>query len=740
VARTIKVNKKSIIKTLGYDKIPLSHTVEQTIDEMISEVEQKIKGASRIKKVSAEKMQAFFRDLNDLKEETLPYHITEAKEVYVVLTTLGEEFQEFYDFIEKEHEYFKMMVLDAIGNWCLQELDYKQIEHIKCTVKKNGGRLGERFAAGDKGIPLELQKHLFKLFEDKSLDDGVHVQINNFYILSPQKTWINFYPVTHNNNVESCDHENETYQNPCKGCQRNDCTMKSHHEVELDIIYKGVRHEIKAFKGQKMLEILRKNNFFVDAACGGRGVCRKCAITISDNVHHQEKKVVLACEYKVEKDIQVFLGKHEENLKSMTIEDRVYVAHQLENFYPCDPVKDGKVEYGLAYDIGTTTTVMGLVDLATGKIIDKVSMVNEQKNYGADVASRISYTMLNKEGLTLLNDIITNQTKSMVLQLCKKQGISCEQIGEMVVAGNPTMTHLFMNISAISIGQFPHEPQVKEHYQIIAHKEKYGFEGTIHVLAGVSGYVGSDVMLGIAMLRIMYEESQQLFLDLGTNGEMGIGNENGIVVCGTAAGPAFEGANLECGTGAISGAIAHFRTDEKGEVVYDTINEKPAIGICGSGIIDIVAVLKKINFIDKMGTFADSINRYWVNGTKIYVNQKDIREIQMAKAAIYAGLKTLTSQQGIHIDEVERLYFAGGFGAHISVENSVNIGLIPSSLKENIEVIGNTSLSGSALHLVSKSFREDYLKVIDKTTYIELANIQSFQPLFLEGMTIGRNG
>ncbi|MEG0712917.1 MAG: ASKHA domain-containing protein, partial [Niameybacter sp.] len=312
--------------------------------------------------------------------------------------------------------------------------------------------------------------------------------------------------------------------------------------------------------------------------------------------------------------------------------------------------------YGVAIDIGTTTVVAYLYNLMTGVHTDHVVGINQQQNFGFDVISRIKYAHT-KQGLEALSNTIKNQLNSMLKKLLARNQLAQEQIDEIVIVGNTVMMYLLLGITPKSLGVAPFQCVFTQ--TMIQSATEVGLCGGEHcqviLVPHMAAYVGADIISGVIATAMDQSEDCQLLLDIGTNGEMVLVKGNKMYCCATAAGPAFEGAKIECGVGGVYGAIN--KVDEKNDqLTYETIGDQAPIGLCGSGIIDVIAYLLKIEMIDETGYLElEKKDEFTIahkeDGASIYITQKDVREIQLAKAAIRAGIETLFAESDVKVSE-----------------------------------------------------------------------------------------
>ena len=412
-----------------------------------------------------------------------------------------------------------------------------------------------------------------------------------------------------------------------------------------------------------------------------------------------------------------------------------------------------KYKYGIALDLGTTTLALYLLDLNEGRIISVLSKVNAQRSYGSDVISRINYTMENKNGLEELNKCVINQINEMIDEISKINNINKDEIYNIVVVGNTTMIHMLMKIPCKNIALAPFIPSFTEKYECSALDIGINVNGIISLPPSISAYVGSDISAGILSSNMSKNDKYSLLLDIGTNGEIALGNKDRILTCATAAGPAFEGANIKYGVGGIKGAISSI--DLSKDKIYETINDETPCGICGSAVLDITSELLKYEIIDETGRMIDydeveneylrkrlnkdkSIKEFIIfqdDDKKISFTQKDIREVQLAKASIYAGIEVLLNESNLTYDDIENVYIGGGFGNFMNVESAVNIGMIPEAFKNKIKSIGNCAGKGAIDFLISEENKKEIVKIVDKCEYIELSKSKSFQEFYIDSIS-----
>ncbi len=409
-----------------------------------------------------------------------------------------------------------------------------------------------------------------------------------------------------------------------------------------------------------------------------------------------------------------------------------------------EQLQSSRTGYGIAVDIGTTTVVAYLVDMSKPAIVAAESKINMQTSLGLDVISRIKLCRDSQTGLQRLNDAIISQLNTMFEALLTRCEIAVEDITCCCIAGNTTMQHLLANLSPASMGVLPFEPLSHFGERIPASKMglKLG-ELPVEVCPCVSAFVGGDITSAMLACGFFDAEETCLLLDIGTNGEVALGNRNHVVVTSTAAGPAFEGAHIHCGMGAVAGAVSHVGV-ENGSIAVQTVGDAKPIGICGSGLLDAVAVFCESGLIDETGRIDDERQSEYLTEHEgkpaiklcedVIITQRDIRELQTAKAAIAAGVRTLIHTAGLQADDVKKVYLAGGFGTYMDVASAQRIGLIPAELN-NIISVGNAAGSGAVLSITDEEQWQRMNAISARGEHVELGSNPYFMDQYVEGMT-----
>lgn len=469
--------------------------------------------------------------------------------------------------------------------------------------------------------------------------------------------------------------------------------------------------------GANLLEVLRGEDLALNAVCGGHGTCGKCRVLVGG-------KWVLACQTTVDTDMTVELPQQSRA--------EILAAGQTASV-PVHPIREG---YLIAFDIGTTTVVCYLLS-PTGQELAVKSMLNPQCAYGADVVSRIQRA-LGGDLEALTASIRSGMTKLIAL-CCESAGIAPEKIGVISVVGNPCMQQLFLGISVKNLASVPFLPVLTQaSVQPAADLLPICPNASLLTIPDISGYVGADT-IGCVLASQMYHTSQTVLLvDIGTNGEMVLAHNGKMVACSTAAGPALEGANIHFGMRGAEGAIDHVWLDDNG-ISFSVIGGGDATGICGSGLIDAVAVLLDHGLINKRGRLqtTDELDgeRVVSLSEKIYLTQDDIRQVQLAKGAIAAGIQLMCEHFGISPGEIDRVILAGAFGSFLSPKSACRIGLLPGELYGKITAAGNLAGSGAKMLAMSQELFHMVQGLVRSIPFLELAAIPTFQRCFAKNMT-----
>jgi uncharacterized 2Fe-2S/4Fe-4S cluster protein (DUF4445 family) len=417
-----------------------------------------------------------------------------------------------------------------------------------------------------------------------------------------------------------------------------------------------------------------------------------------------------------------------------------------------EPLDTSNRNFGLALDVGTTTVVAQIVDLKTGRILGVEGTHNLQAQWGADVISRMVFACT-KDGLHPLHEAVVKNIHSLIESLVKKGNLSAEDIHAIVAAGNTTMSHFLLGLTPCNIRLEPYVPTADVYPQILASEIgiRINPRGVLETLPSVASYVGGDIVAGIVASGIADQPQVQGLIDIGTNGEIAIGNKEWLVCCSASAGPSFEGGGTRCGMRATKGAIEKVEVSN-GKVSYQTIGRTKPLGICGSGLIDCLFELKRNGIIGSDGkfdrgrrdarlTYEDNIPQYVIaeageteKGEPIVFTEPDIANLIKSKGSIFAAIKSLIDYTGLSFEQLDTFYVAGGFGNYLNVPKAVAIGLLPDIPKEKIKFIGNSSLTGARMALTSEEAFEKCLHVSRSMTNIELSNYPPYMDEYIAAL------
>ncbi len=500
---------------------------------------------------------------------------------------------------------------------------------------------------------------------------------------------------------------------------------------------------ISAQSGDSLLTALRNSGFSAPAApCGGNGTCKRCLVRVTGpllpvgagEAYTARGDELLACRWRPAGDCGV------------TLPVEGVLPALISGVGDIAPFGSG---LGVAVDIGTTTVAVILYDLETGCILASRGGRNAQRTFGADVISRIQHSA-EPGGLDMLSGLIRNQLGAYIDSVCHEAGRSASEIGRVSVAGNTVMEHIFEGLSPVGIGVAPFTP-----LSLFGDERPSDWlipglspSASLYLCPALAGYVGGDITAGLYSSGAARSEGLCLFLDIGTNGEMGLGDRNGFTCCATAAGPAFEGAEIDCGMDGSDGAVDKVRLCD-GKLDIHVVGGGEAKGICGSGLIDALAVMLQLGIITGAGRMLspeeapvwlqsrlrrseDGVMRFYLQGD-VYVSARDVRAVQLAKAAIRAGAETLLALLQVGYNDVDSLIIAGGFGAYMDVDSALGIGLLPPLPRGKIRHVGNAAGAGAALSL-NPGLRLELDAFSAKCSYHELSSSKIFMEKYLECM------
>lgn len=488
--------------------------------------------------------------------------------------------------------------------------------------------------------------------------------------------------------------------------------------------------------GETAADALRRAGYSLPYVCGGKGRCKGCMV-LADGIWQQ------ACQMYPKGDVAISAFGWEESRKTQagalaaawgeSEQMQIVGGSPRENRDKMAVPGEGSAI--LAVDLGTTTIAASLVDAYTGEILENCCCINSQRQYGADVLSRM------REAAAGAADALRRQAEADIGSLYgqMRQKWRQKRITHIYVAGNTAMEHLLLGESCEKLGRAPFIP-----VSLCERSTRLG-EIPLTVLPGASAFVGADIAAGLLACGFDRICRPALFVDLGTNGEMALGTTEGILATSAPAGPAFEGGNISCGMAGVPGAVSKVRLI-RGRSIVRTIGDKPAAGLCGTGVMELMAELLDNGLVDGGGRLLEPYAQkgYPVSartaGGELVFTQQDIRELQMAKAAIRSGVELLLKKAQVDAAEIGTVYLAGGFGYYLDVRKAVRIGLLPEQLERCTEAAGNTSLKGCISYGCDLSARERMERILSSMQVINLAEEPEFEETYIAQMSFRERG
>jgi len=537
-----------------------------------------------------------------------------------------------------------------------------------------------------------------------------------------------------------------------------------HIQVELE---SGERREIPIVPDRSLAEVLAEHGLALNTRCGQRGLCRGCEVELREGTLASDGPVVTApttvqaCRTRGTGPALIHIParsriEHRPQVGE-TFEIAIPYAHQ-----PLFKPVPGARDTAFAVDVGTTTVVVLLVDLVTGEVLSRAGAFNEQIRFGDNVITRIEAARRPENLAAMQRAVVVETIQPLLLRACERSGRSPDRIAGGAIAGNTTMLHLLVGEDPTPLGIAPFTPRFLKGRRVLATDLKLVVEGLspetpVELLPGIAAYIGADLTAGVFASGMVYDPTPSLLVDIGTNGEIVLQSGGQLTACATAAGPAFEGCGLRCGTRARDGAVSdlllrlnpfHLETKTIGGVPLSRAN-----GLCGSAYIDFLATARSSGLLGVTGRFdtaaweaVPSQNRLTGDGEKAFrltesnaalrVSEIDIALLLQAKAAIGAGIEILLETAGIRAADLGRVYLAGGFGMHLNVAHAIAIGLLPGFREEQVRVVGNTALAGALLALVDRTTLDEMENLRTQVKIIELNLAEGFEDCYVEHLML----
>lgn len=717
-----KLNKQSVLKAMEcYEDSPVYEEVMQEYDEI------------------HEEMLALAEPVGILGVGTMPKEIAtkaykEGTPIIYAVISIGDGIKQCSTRGFQEGDYVKGMLCDAIADEALFSLEGRMMEKLQEVCSEHHVGILKRLEAPH-DISMESQR---KAWEYLELQKRFGIDISSGYMFDPVKTSCQVFILTEDETVFKAQHD-------CRKCPNVNCKMRNIPDTEVTV-KKGEESRKIVVKGtESLMSALIREGYYISAPCGGKGRCGKCGIRVLDGevlITPEDEKAFskeeleqgwrLSCEVYPMEELTVSFELGDES------QFEILSEHQNEN--------NGEISeesgYDIAVDIGTTTIAMELIGRDSKRSLHTVTAINGQRAYGADVISRIQASIDGKK--EELQASIRKDLQNGIQRLVKEAGIPAQKVGRVSIGGNTTMGHLLMGYDCDTLGVFPFTPVnidfIKGSYEEIIGSSELSAE--VILLPGISTYVGGDIVSGLYACGFDKTDEICLLVDLGTNGEMALGNKDKILVTSTAAGPAFEGGNITWGMGSVPGAICSVKIEgDKPEIM--TIQDKAPVGICGTGVVETVAELVKEELVEVTGLMDDDYfdDGYPLaeteDGREIVFTQDDVREIQLAKAAVRAGMETLVVCYGIDKSQVKKVYLAGGFGYKLDKNKAVEIGMFPEEFRDRIETVGNSSLAGAMEYLGDACSEERIGRLTAVSEEINLSSDKFFNECYMNSMLFG---
>lgn len=724
----LTLNHDVIFRLLDcYPESPVYDEMNQIYEELLPEV---------LSLASPKGVLAFSRVRIDFATKVLP----EGSDVLFLVVTVGRELSSLSNKYFQQGDYPRGMMADAMADGCVFSMEDTALPAIREECGKRHIGIRHRYEA-----PVDLPMRMQKIaFEETKADINLGLGITSGYMLDPVKSNCQVFGITDDETMFQLEHD-------CRKCPRTDCPVRTAVPVTVQVNLPEGRKTLVCKGRTSLLQLLTENGIRVNAPCGGNRKCGKCGVRVEegslpvtdeDRRFFPEKQLNegwrLSCAAYPRADLTVSLNISDES--EFTVQTG-FVSDGAEQTAAGTAGRPG-----IAIDIGTTTLVVTLVDTERKTMTDSWSGINPQRVFGSDVISRIQAS--NDGHGVELKKLIAGELVRGIRELCTRNGVAGSAVRNLAIAGNTTMGHLLLGFSCRTLGVVPFTPvdisRMRKSYREVF-DDDFLPEAEVVFLPGISTYVGGDITAGFYSCGFQNSSRVCALIDLGTNGEMGIGTAEKILVTSTAAGPAFEGGNIRCGTGSIPGAVCSLKIhpEEHNRADVVTIGNRAPIGICGTGVIETAYELLKNGLVDETGVLEDPYfdDGFPVatapDGGKIVFTQKDVREIQLAKSAVRAGFETLLYRYGVTYDEIDRLYLAGGFGFRIDKDKAIGIGMLPEELREKTVAAGNTSLGGAVRYLCDDRAGETTDRIVRISEEINLATDKKFNEFYMDYMMFG---
>lgn len=722
-----EIDKDRVLRAMDcYEDSPVYEEVAEEYDEIIEEMKTLAEPAGIL-------------GMGQITAELATKEYPEGTPVIFAVLSIGNGIKERSTTAFHEGDYVKGMLMDSIADVALFSLDDGMQEPLRAFCAEHGVGIVRRLEAPH-DIPMAAQREAWEVLK---LEERFGIRISEGFMYDPVKTSCQVFILSEDTSQFRAHHD-------CRNCNNFGCKMRKIPPLRVTVRRDGEVGSFELKQRESLMEGLIREGYQFSAVCGGRGRCGKCRvrivkgeapITAEDKNAFSEEELKagwrLACRVYPGDALEVEFALNDEAGFEVLTGSAGHTDDLPEK--DADDADRNENCYDVAVDIGTTTIVMELMGGKSHRILGKAAFINSQRVYGADVISRIQASVDGQK--EALQEHIRKDLRKGLEQLMAEREISKDAIRKIAVSGNTTMGHLLMGYDCESLGKYPFTPVNIDLIRGTA-EEIIGIEGMtaeIVLLPGISTYVGGDITSGIFACDMDRSEEVYMLIDLGTNGEMAIGNKDRILVTSTAAGPAFEGGNISRGTGSVPGAICSVEIRD-GDAKVRTIRDQSPVGICGTGVVETVAELVREELVDETGLLDEE---YFdggfplaedADGKKILFTQKDVREIQLAKAAVRAGAETLILRYGAEKKDIAGIYVAGGFGYKLDIDKAMAIGMLPEEFKGRIRAVGNSSLAGAEKYLSEEDGEKRLRKITEISGEIPLSSDKDFNEIYMDAM------
>lgn len=662
--------------------------------------------------------------------------LPEGAEVMLVCLTMGDGCEERKEEVFQLGEHVHALEFDALLNAWLFSMDLSVQERLRTICGQLHRGIVDRLEAPEQ-MPIEMQQWIAK-----AMPPEMGISCNSSYQLYPAKSLTYLCVLTDDKTVLRAQHD-------CRRCRNRDCANRAAGEIRpVNVLVQDQGKKISGASGDNLLSLLLAHDCLINTSCGGIGKCGKCkvqvlsgnlAVTESDRKYLTSRElddgIRLACTAILQENIRIRIVEKPAKVMKAVVDTASRVSKQMDQ-------ADIQTGCRVAIDIGTTTIAASLFGTVSDTVYATSSVINSGRKYGGDVLARMEASC-RENRREELQQLMKQDLRQVIDDLLRQVQQDKSRVKEIAIAGNMTMVHLFMGYSCETLGRAPFQPVnaglITETGEILGLSK----DCTVTICPAISAFVGGDIVAGMLALDFDKKENAVLMIDFGTNAELVLADHGQYYVSSAAAGPAFEGGGLSCGCGSIDGAIESVKLSEK-KRQYSTIGNGSPVGLCGSGAIEFLSELLRIGIVDETGEMAEEYQESGFcickgrHGEEIGMSQSDVRQLQLALAAIRAGVDTLLHTAGLSYSDIETVYLAGGFGIHLSTSAAVSLGLFPSEAEEKIQAVGNVSLLGARCLLAEKQAKTRMEQMIAHATEVVLADDEGFQERFMNAMNFRR--